>query len=183
MVQFRLCDVSSSSALAWISFARATLNEVACDPQLSIPADTLVAVEGHLDDWATQATLGPTLSLQIEVPADELEHLGHVFLRVSQYSVDKADRRGFDVSSPEAAEFFAVLSEAVITALEYSGEESAVEFATGLRNDWPRTDRLLPDGTMVPVSGPFEPAGIRDTSRWIRPEATAVRLGRSGSIR
>jgi hypothetical protein len=141
------------------------LEEVACGSQVSIPADTLAAVEGHLDEWATQATLGPNLSLQVEMPSDELKHLSHVFLKVSQYSIDKADRRGFDVSPPEVNEFFAVLSEAVITALEYSGEQSAAEFATGLRNDWPRTDRLLPDGTMVPVSSWFESAGSRDSCR------------------
>jgi len=87
----------------------------------------------------------------VEMPAEELEHLGHVFLQVSQYAVDKADRRGFDVSPPESDEFFAALSEAVIAALEFSGEDSATEFATGLRSDWPRTDRLLSDGTMLPV--------------------------------
>lgn len=139
------------------------LTEVACDPQISIPPDTLAVVEGHLDEWETQATLGPKLSLVVQMPADELEHLGHVFLKVSQYSIDKADRRGFDVSPPESDEFFAVLSEAVIAALEYSGEESAAEFATGLRNDWPRTDRLLPGGTLVPASSRFEPASSIDT--------------------
>jgi hypothetical protein len=162
MVQFRLCEVSSSSALAWISFAREMLEEVASDPQISIPGETLAVVNGHLDDWETQATLGPKLSLQVEVPADELEHLGHVFLQVSRYSVEKADRRGFDVSPPESDEFFAALSEAMIAALEYSGEESTAEFATGLRNDWPRTDRLLADGTMVPVSSRFEAAPSQD---------------------
>ena len=107
------------------------------------------------------------------MPADQLEHLGHVFLQVSRYSIDKADRRGFDVSPPEADEFFAALSEAVIAALEYSGEESTAEFATGLRNDWPRTDRLLPDGTMVPASSRFEQAS---SSRYDR----SVDLARDG---
>lgn len=162
MVQFRLCEVPSSSALAWISFAREMLNEVASDPQISIPAETMTVLNDLLDDWETQATLGPKLSLLVEMPADQLEHLGHVFLQVSTYSVERADQRGFDVSPPEADEFFAALSEAMIAALEYSGEESAAEFATGLRNDWPRTDRLLADGTMVPVSSRFEPAPSSD---------------------
>lgn len=162
MVQFRLCEVRSSSALAWISFAREMLSEVAGDPQISIPAETLVVVHGHLDEWERQAYLSPNLSLQVEIPADELEHLGHVFMQVSRYSIDKADRRGFDVSPPESDEFFAALSEALIAALEYSGEESAAEFATGLRNDWPRTDRLLADGTMVPVSSRYESAVSSD---------------------
>lgn len=158
MVQFRLCEVPSSSALAWISHARAVLREVASDPEMSLPADTLAVLEGHLDEWEMQANFGPKLSLQIDLPSEELEHLSHVFVQVAQYSVDQADRRGFDVSPPESDEFFAALSEAVIAALEYSGEASAAEFAVGLRNDWPRTDRLLPDGTLVPVTSGFDPS-------------------------
>lgn len=156
MVQLRLCEVSSTSAIAWISFARDTLKAVESDPGISIPAETLTVVEGYLSDWEAQAALGPTLSLQVEIATDELEHLGHVFMKVSQFAVDKADRRGFDVAPLESDEFFAALSEAVIDALEYSGEESAEEFATGLRNDWPRTDRLLADGTLVPVTNRFK---------------------------
>lgn len=158
MVQLRLCEVSSASALAWISFARDTLKDAAGDPGISIPAETMAVVEGYLRDWEVKAQAGPALSLQVEIPTDELEHLGHVFMKVSQFAVDKADRRGFDVSPPEADEFFASLSEAVIDALEYSGEGSAEEFATGLRNDWPRTDRLLSDGTLLPVTGRLRPA-------------------------
>lgn len=129
-----------------------------------VPPETLAVIEGHLDEWEMQAGMGPNLSLQIDMPAEELEHLGHVFLKVSQYAIAQADRRGFDVSPPESGEFFAALSEAMIASLEYSGEDSAAEFAIGLRNDWPRTDRLLPDGTLVPVGARFDPAAAHSTS-------------------
>lgn len=160
-----MCEVDSTSALAWIGFARDMLDAVVGDPGISIPAETLAVVQGYLHDWEEQANLGPTMSLQADMPADELEHLGHVFMKVSRYAVDKADERGFDVSPPEADGFFAALSEAVIDALEYSGEGSATEFASGLRNDWPRTDRLLPDGTFLPVSDRF---GSEDESGGLR---------------
>lgn len=161
MVQFRLCEVSSSSAIAWIGFAREVLAEVKSESEVFLPPETAAAIEGHLDEWETRATLGPSLSLQVDMPADELEHLGHVFLQLSRYSIEQADRRGYDISPPESDEFFAALSEAVIGALEFSGEDSSTEFATGLRDAWPRTDRLLPDGTMMPVSGRLGPVDCR----------------------
>ncbi len=152
MVQFRLCEVPSSSAIAWIGFARQVVAEARTAKEVFLPPETEAVIEGHLDEWETQAALGPSLSLRVDMPADELEHLGHIFLQLARYSIDQADRRGYDISPPESDEFFAALSEALIAALEFSGESSATEFATGLRDSWPRTDRLLPDGTMVPVA-------------------------------
>ncbi len=159
MVQFRLCDVTSSSALAWITFARETLARIGATGALVIPQETLAVLAGHLDEWETQASLGECMTLEFAMPAEQLEHLGHVFLQVSEYTIREADLRGYDISPPEADEFFAALSEAVISALEFSGDDSASEFAGTLRNDWPRTDRLMPDGTLVPVCRPLADRG------------------------
>lgn len=157
MVQFKLCEVDSGSALAWIGFARAVLLEVESTGIPEVPAETMDVVRDLLEEWAKWAATDEVFSLQMEMPADQFEFLAHLLLQLSAHATDAADRRGYDVSPPEADEFFAALSEAFICALENSGEDSTVEFATGLRSVWPRTDRLMADGSFVSVASRFDP--------------------------
>ncbi|MFV0318205.1 MAG: hypothetical protein ACK5O2_14745 [Microthrixaceae bacterium] len=152
MVQFRLCDVSSASARTWIAYATSVLLEVRDDPHLAVDSDALDMLQAHLDQWDVLARVGDSLTVHAEIPSDELEYLGHLFCRLSNHMTKQADERGYDVSPPGGDEFFAALSEAVIVALEQSGEQSSTEFAGGLRSQWPRTDRLMPDGSLVAVS-------------------------------
>lgn len=147
MVLFRLGEVSSSSALAWIGYARVALRDAVTAPDgVHLSDDVVAALERLLDDWAAQAREGPSLLLSLEMPAEELEFLSHAFLLVSSYLADRADERGYDISPPEGHAFYEALSDAVIAALEFSGEQSSTEFAQVLRGSWPRTDRLDPDG-------------------------------------
>lgn len=155
MVQFRLCEVASAGALAWIGFARKVVGEASSKGRPAVPREILEAIFGHLDEWETRAGMDDTISLQIDMPAEEFECLGHAFLQLASYATAAADARGYDISPPESDEFFAALSEAVICALEHCGEESTTEFAIGLRNNWPRTDRLMPDGTLLSVQSRF----------------------------
>ncbi len=161
MAQFRLCRVSSQSAISWIAFARTLLGEARGDAALALPDDAIDTLEAHLDDWEQAASIDEEMSLEAEMAPEQLEYLGHIFCRLSSHAVAQADARGYDISPTEGDEFFAALSESLIVSLEQSGETSSVEFAGALRNQWPRTDRLLPDGTLLPVSGrllPDQPA-------------------------
>lgn len=134
----------SSSALAWIGFARSAIDAAVAggDDQQTLTPEVEAQMRGLLDSWEADALEGPVLSLSFEIPLEEAEFLVHAFLRLSAHWTTAADRRGFDVSPPEGDEFYGALVDAVIAAMEVSEEQSGMEFGTTLRTIWPRFDRL-----------------------------------------
>lgn len=143
-VHVTVSPVPSSSALAWIEFARGALEDAVAErdgPPL-IDRDLARRLGGLLDSWEVTARLGPVLALSFEVPPDDVEFLAHAFQRISDRWTTAADRRGFDVAPSEGDEFYVALVEAVITGMENAGDVSGVEFGAALRSTWPRVDRL-----------------------------------------
>jgi hypothetical protein len=155
MLHLRVCEVPSASALAFMDYARGALREAVEGPDaIAIAPGVDRMIEDFIDEWEDQARQGPTLSLSIEISAEQLEFLSHAFLQISEWATTRADERGFDVSPPEGDEFYAALSDATIAALEFSGNDSSTEFASVLRQNWPRVDRLgSTDGSMGPGDG------------------------------
>ena len=147
MVYLRVCEVPSASVLAFVAFARESLAEAtAADDGVELSPSVMEMMRRYLDEWEKQARDGALVAVSSELDLAELEFLSHAFLQVSTWSTERADERGYDVSPAEADEFYAALSDAVIATLEFAGDDSATEFATVLRNHWPRVDRLHPPG-------------------------------------
>lgn len=147
MVYLRVCEVPSASVLAFVAFARGSLEEATtAEDGVDLSPSVVDMMRRYLDQWETQASEGALVAVSSELDLAELEFLSHAFLQMSTWSTERADERGYDVSPPETDEFYAALSDAVIATLEFAGEDSATEFATVLRNHWPRVDRLHPPG-------------------------------------
>ena len=157
MIQIRVCEVPSASVLAFVSFARWSLREATEQGGVELSPSVVEMIVRYLDEWEEQAGGGEVVAVSSELEVAELEYLSHAFLQVSTWATEQADERGYDVSPPKADEFYAALSDAVIAALEFAGESSATEFATVLRNNWPRVDRLHPQGE-DPGAGSDDPA-------------------------
>lgn len=153
MINIRVCEVPSASVLAFVSFARWSLREAASEGEVELSPSVVEMIGRYLDEWEEQAGAGEAVAVSSELEVAELEYLSHAFLQVSTWATERADERGYDVSPPEADEFYAALSDAVIAALEFAGESSATEFATVLRNNWPRVERLHADGDAGGAAG------------------------------
>lgn len=134
----------SSSALAWIEFAHAALDDavVASDGPVLIDDDLAGWLHDLLRTWEERARQGPEVALSFEIPSEDVEFVAHAFLRISDKWTSAADERGFDVAPRAGDEFYAALVDAVIAAMEHADDVSGVEFGEALRTTWPRMDRL-----------------------------------------
>lgn len=140
----KVAPVPSSSALAWIEFARRALTEVLAEPERAgvITPEVEAQMSGLLDSWEAAAQQGPMLSLDFEIPHDEAEYLVHAFLRLADRWTAAADERGFDISPPESDDFYAALVDAVIVAMQQAEDVSGSEYGETLQTIWPRIERL-----------------------------------------
>jgi len=133
-VRVEIGPVPSTSAKAWIDFARCTVEALRRDPG-EVPPRALDRFAGYLDEWEAPATQGGTFRWTGELPVEVLEYLTNWLYRTGvrvQADVDAGSAR----SRPAAADkFHVVLVRSMLDALEREGSGPA-QLAEQLRAQW-----------------------------------------------
>ncbi len=138
-MRVQIGPVPATSVTAWVGYARKALDEVVDEPGgdgVWLPDDTVATFVRYLDDWERTAGRDETFRWTSDIPADEAEYLSHAFFRVASNLAARAEKRGYKMAPPEGEEFYRVLVESFLTALDREGQSSQ-EFAEHLRSFWP----------------------------------------------
>ena len=132
-MQVSVGPLPSSSALAWIGYAREVITGPA---DQALEPDLLVAFEHYLGEWQAAADHDACFVWTADVPSELVEYQMHAFYRIVSRLSAEAERRGTALLPPDGELFYLSLVEAVIDALTLEGT-AAAEFADQLRNFWP----------------------------------------------
>lgn len=128
---------SSSSALAWIGYARSVLDRsdgiVGAD---ALPDEVRDRFGALLGAWEDAARRSDELHWEADVEPDEVEFLAHAFLRIAEALAERAERGGGPSAPPEGDEFYQALVTGIVDALA-AEDRARAEFAEQLRQEWP----------------------------------------------
>jgi hypothetical protein len=128
--------VASSSAKAWLGYAREVLSLRRAPGGLEIASDLRESFVGYLTEWEKVAAASDEFRWETDVAPELVEYLVHGFYQVAAHLAEEAEARGSRLMPEEADAFNGALVDGVLGAL---ADESAptAEFAAYLRSFWP----------------------------------------------
>jgi hypothetical protein len=135
-VHVSIGPVASSSAKAWLGYAREVLTSLRPPGGIEISSDLRESFVGYLTQWEKVAAAGDEFRWETDVAPEIVEYLVHGFYQVATQLADEAEARGSRLMPEEGDAFYAALVRGVLDAL---ADESAptAEFAAYLRSFWP----------------------------------------------
>jgi hypothetical protein len=131
-----LGPLPSSSASAWVRYAREVLVTPRAHDAETLPDGVREGFERYLNEWDKAASAGPSFRWATDVDPELVEYLVHAFYRVAVRLSEEAERRGGKLAPPEGDLFYETLVRALLDAMSRE-TPAAAEFADHLRAFWP----------------------------------------------